>query len=76
MRTERRFKRWTEDEDEFLRQHHSTMTTREMARRLKRPYDGTKGRVNLLGLNKPGGCIADNPRDNAYMQKVWREIHG
>lgn len=67
---------WRREEDRFLKNNFERLTYREMAEKLGRTMDAVKQHCYQLGLLLPQGCMADNERDNAYMQKVWREING
>ena len=71
-----RYKSWSEEEDLLLREEYARSTYLLLGRRLGRSPDAVKSRCIMLGLTRPGGCIADNRRDDAYMKKVWRELYG
>jgi len=46
---------WKIEEDRFLRENHSTMLIKEMAKQLGRSIGGTQLRVGVLGLDKRSG---------------------
>lgn len=53
-------RRWTEVEEKFLREHHSTMNNSDIAEHLGRSYVAVKNKAHQLGLIKPGPI----PRNN------------
>jgi len=60
---------WSDEEIEYLRKHMYHCGIKEIALELKRTYEATKGRANILKRN-----YANNKKDNAYMNKFWREL--
>jgi Zn-dependent peptidase ImmA (M78 family) len=48
----RAFRRWTADEDAFLRAHYATMTAHAVGQALGRKADAVRFRVRALGLRK------------------------
>lgn len=59
--------------EEFIRKHDGKMTYAEMAEALGVAYGFIKWRSQVMGLHRPHGCIANNKRDEEYMDKVRRE---
>jgi hypothetical protein len=50
----RAFRRWTADEDTYLREHYATMTAHSVGEALGRKADAVRFRVRALGLRKRG----------------------
>ena len=48
----RRYKRWQENEVEFLKNNYYYMSIKELAKKLGRTKDGTEAQVQILKLTK------------------------
>jgi hypothetical protein len=76
---------YSEEEKRYIKANIKSMTHAEIAQGIKdlfqieRTPGAIKTQAGLMGLNRTNagrGCMVDNERDNEYMRKVWREIHG
>lgn len=55
-------RRWTKEEDDFLRQHYGMMTAKELAAALNHPFSSTQSHILELGLKKDPAFYADPKR--------------
>lgn len=67
---------WTTEEELFLRKHYGKLSYKEMGDRLGRSELAVKYHAHGMGLPWPKTYSANNARDNAYMEKIRREING
>lgn len=65
---------WTRLEEDFIREKFGLMTYAEIGEHIGRTYEAVKHRAYVLGLQKRQGCIANNARDNAYMERIRAEL--
>ena len=68
--------RWSQEEDDLLRVNHERLSYRELSDLLMndlgvyRTTEAVKSRCILIGLTRPWGCIANNRRDQRYMDEL------
>lgn len=67
---------WSVKEEQYLRAHYGKLTYAKIGKKLGRSLDEVKYKAHGMGLPWPGIYAADNHRDNAYMEKVRKEIYG
>ena len=74
-----RWSSWSDEELGFIMAAHEgrppgSVSLKELAKELGRPYDDVKARCTLLGLRRVGGCMVDKDGDEAYMLRVRLEL--
>lgn len=73
-------RRWTISEQEYLKRHHSAMSVRNMARRLRRSESSVAWRLNMLGLTKTKSIemydaeIRNLAENGYYLSQVVRAL--
>lgn len=67
---------WTPEDDAYIRENYGKVSYADMARKLKVDRSAVRWRAIGMGITTPGGCMADNARDNAYMERMRRELYG